>query len=196
MLSCSGQGWLSQVGPCLFFLSTVLEQQCSLCPWCSGDMSYVLRFVNTLNVQSAPPYTPNMVSSKALLFVLASGLRTILHNLQILSIHFASPFLPPDCQRYLSQRSFCFDWKFPKVSSDVSFPPRVLSLGAGLSSALTQILPFFPGCTKTSHPNLSWRKNAGHAQRREHHQVSLQPSGMLWGPEGAPTAAGRIFSMT
>jgi len=99
MLSCSGKGWLSQVRPCLFFLSTVLEQQCSLCPWCggtvcSGDMSYALPFVSTLDVQTAPPYTPNIVNSKALLFAVASGLRTILHNFKILSIHFTSPFLP------------------------------------------------------------------------------------------------------
>lgn len=158
MLSCSGKGWLSQVRPCLFFLSTVLEQQCSLCPWCggtvcSGDMSYALPFVSTLDVQTAPPYTPNIVNSKALLFAVASGLRTILHNFKILSIHFTSPFLPLDCQLYLSQRSFCFDWKFPKVSSDVSLPPSVLSQGMGFHLPLPKHC-LFPGHTKTSHPNL------------------------------------------
>lgn len=106
-------------------------------------------FVSTLHVQAAPPYTPNIVNSKALLFVLASGLRTILHNLQILSIHFTSPFLPPDCQLYLSQRSFCFDWKFPKVSSDVSLPP--LSCHWAFI-ALTQMLPFFQDASKPPTP--------------------------------------------
>lgn len=130
----------------MFFLSTVPEQHCPPCLWCgstvcSGDMSYVLSFVSTLDVQTAPPYTPNIVSSKALLLVVASGLRTILHNLQTLSIHYI-PIPSIGCQLHLPQRSFCLDWKFPKVSSDVSLPPHVLSQGAVLSSALTQTLSF------------------------------------------------------